>query len=425
VSSQDLQTEAAHRDTEDSLRAFRKQFFVPVNTLYLDGNSLGLLSKEAEQTLLTLVEQWRNLAVEGWTEASPPWFTLAESIAGRVGSLIGAEPGAVSVTGSTTGNLHQLLATLFQPTPERSVIVADTLNFPSDLYAIESHLHLRGLNPQMSLVKVPSHDGYTLRESDILAHFTDSVAIVVLPSVLYTSGQLLDMPQITEAARERGITIGWDLSHSIGAVPHSLDSIGADFAFWCHYKYLNAGPGAIGGLYLNRRHWGKMPGLAGWWGSCKTEQFAMSQNFVPAEGAGALQVGTPPLLALAPLLGSLTLHEDAGLECIREKSLALTDYLRRVVEAELGEWSFAVATPRESERRGGHLALIHPEAAALGRALRRAGVVPDHRPPDILRFAPVALYNSFADCWEAVQRLKIILTAQTFHETIPLESLVP
>ncbi|GAB4454350.1 MAG: kynureninase [Armatimonadaceae bacterium] len=419
-----LISEARERDESDPLRRFRERFFVPAETIYLDGNSLGLLSRDAEACLLTALEQWRTLGVEGWTEADPPWFTRAETLSARVANLVGAEPEAVAVTGSTTGNLHQLLATLFEPTESRNGILADTLNFSSDIYAIESHLRLRGLAPEIHLRKVGSRDGRTLDEADIVAMLADDVAVAVLPSVLYTSGQLLDMEWVTAVARERNILIGWDLSHSIGTVPHFLDEIGADFAFWCHYKYLNAGPGAVGGLYINRRHWGKMPGLAGWWGSDKTRQFDMAHTFTPATGAAALQVGTPPILALAPLAGTLTIHEEAGMTAIRAKSLALTDYLRRVVLQELAAWDFGFATPPDDHRRGGHLALVHPEAAALGRALRRIGVVPDYRPPDILRLAPVALYNTFTECWDAVQCLKIILeTGQ--HRAAPERSLVP
>jgi kynureninase len=417
--------EARRRDAEDPLRSFRDRFYLPPGGgIYLDGNSLGLLSRDAEASLLRVLNEWRERVIEGWTEADPPWFFLAERLAARAAALVGAEPGAVAVTGSTTVNLHQLLATLFVPAlPGRTRILADELNFPSDLYAIESHLCLRGLDPATHLVKVASRDGRTLDEDDIARAFTSDVQIAVLPSVLYTSGQLLDMAFLTRQAQKWGVLIGWDLSHSIGAVPHELDDCGADFAFWCHYKYLNAGPGAVGGLYLNRRHWGRAPGLAGWWGSRKDRQFDMTHTFNPSEGAGALQIGTPHLLSLAPLEGALTLHEEAGMDRLRAKSLALTDFLRRLVEAELSALGFSAATPREDARRGGHLALVHPDAARLSRALRAVGVVPDFRPPDIIRLAPVALYTSFAECVEAIRRLKRLCEAGTDDAAAP--SLIP
>jgi kynureninase len=420
-----LRAETRRSDESDPLRSFRDRFYYTEGRIYLDGNSLGLLSKDAEAAVLRVLAEWRDLGIEGWTEASPPWFFLAEELGKRVAPLVGAEPGSVVVTGSTTVNLHQLLATLYQPAGIRRRILADALAFLSDIYAIESHLRLRRLDPQTHLIKVPSRDGRTLDEEAIIAHLTPDVQMAVLPAVVYTSGQLLDLERVTRAAHERGVLIGWDCSHSIGAVPHRLDDWGADFAFWCHYKYLNAGPGAVGGLYLNRRHWGAGPGLAGWFSSDKTRQFDMAHTLTPAEDAGALQIGTPHVLSMAPLAGTLDLHHEAGMEQIRAKSLALTAYLRRCIEAELAGHGFTVATPAEDHRRGGHLALVHPDAVRLCKALRRAGVVPDYRPPDIVRLAPVALYTSFTECYEAIRRLRVIVETGAHEEQAQQRGLVP
>ena len=206
-------------------------------------------------------------AIDGWLSGKSPWLTLADEAARAVAPLVGADPDEVAVMGQTTSNLHQLLATLFDPAhPTRRVIVGDALNFASDTHALHSHLRLRGLDPETHLRIVPSRDGRILWIDDVLEALTDDVQLLVLPAVVFTSGQLLDVPTITRKARERGILVLWDLSHSIGAVPHALDRDGVDGAFWCHYKWLNAGPGAVGGLYLNRRHFGREPGLAGWWG---------------------------------------------------------------------------------------------------------------------------------------------------------------
>lgn len=400
------EAEATRLDAADPLRAFRDRFYLAPNRVYMDGNSLGLLSRDAEAVVLGVLSEWRIKGVEGWTEAQPAWFGWAERLGAQAAPLVGAEPESVVVTGSTTVNLHQLLATLFARSGAKCKIVADVLNFPSDLFAIESHLRLRGLDPATHLIKVPSRDGRTLDEADIITALRrPDVQMAVLPSVLYTSGQLLEMEAVTRAARENNVLIGWDCSHSIGAVPHRLDDCGADFAFWCHYKYLNAGPGAVGGLYLNRRHFGAVPGLAGWWGSNKQAQFDMTHDFVPAQHAGALQIGTPPLLALAPLAGTLAIHHEAGMENLRAKSLALTDFLRELVQAFLVPHDFSIATPPEPHRRGGHIALVHPNAAGICRALRQNGVVPDFRPPDVVRLAPVPLYNTFSDCVETVRRL--------------------
>ena len=405
--------DAEEYDATDPLRVFRERFYRHEGEIYLDGNSLGLLSHDAEASVLRVLDEWKTLGIEGWTEANPPWFSFSETLAQSVAPLVGADPNEVIVTGSTTVNLHQLLATLYTPPGK---ILADELNFPSDIFALKSHLRLRGVDPTTSLIRIQSRDGRTLDEDDIITALSaGDIQMAVLPSVVYTSGQLLDMERITRAAREHRVLIGWDCSHSIGAVPHTLSEWGADFAFWCHYKYLNAGPGSVGGLYLNRRHFGKAPGLAGWFSSRKDKQFAMDHTLIPADDAGSLQIGTPHLLSLAPLEGSLRIHHEAGMERLRAKSLALTTFLRELVEEELSPYGMTIATPAEATRRGGHLALLHPEAARISRALRRAGVIPDFRPPDIVRLAPVPLYTSFTDCVEAIQQLKAILETRVYE----------
>jgi kynureninase len=252
-------------------------------------------------------------------------------------------------------------------------------------------------------------DGLTLNEDDIVEAMTDRVALVVLPSVLYASGQLLDMPRLTSAAHRRGALIGFDCSHSIGTIPHSLDAWGVDFAFWCSYKYLNSGPGAIGGLYLNRRHGDKAPGLAGWFGNRRATQFDMSPEFDPAPDATRLHIGTPDVLSLGALEGSLEVVLAAGIDRVRRKSLALTAYLMEQADAQLAELGVRVVNPREAGKRGGHVALAHPEATRICKALKAARVVPDFRPPNIVRLAPVALYNTFLDCYRAVEIMKRIL----------------
>ena len=391
--------EARRRDDADPLASFRSRFYIPADTVYLDGNSLGLFSQEAEAATLQVLADWRTGAIKGWTEATPtPWFHLAEETGARVAPLVGAEPEAVIVTGSTTLNLHQILATFYEPDRTgRDKIVGDRLNFPSDLYAIESHLRLRGRDPATRLVLVDSRDGVTLNEQDIIAALTDDVQIAVLPSVLYLSGQLLDIPAITKAAHARGVKVAWDLSHSVGAIPHELDAWGVDFAFWCHYKHMNAGPGSVGGLYVNRRHWGaSSPGLAGWFGSRKERQFDLSATFAPAETPGGLQIGTPHLLSLAPLAGALTLHEEAGIARIRAKSLALTAFLRELAEAILSDWGVRVVTPYDDRPARRAPRARAPERRASfarpARPRRRAGFSPAqypslraHRPVQHLR----------------------------------------
>ncbi|MDQ2652257.1 MAG: kynureninase, partial [Chloroflexota bacterium] len=291
-------------------------------------------------------------------------------------------------------------------------IVATELDFPSDIYAIQSQIALHGGDVADDLVRVPSRDGRTIDEDDLIAALTDEVALAILPAVLYRSGQLLDMPRLAAVARERGILLGFDCAHSAGAVPHQFDAWGVDFAFWCSYKYLNAGPGATGGLYVNRKHWQTGPGLAGWWGSHKARQFDMRHQFEGAESAGAWQISTPPLLATAPLRGALRLFHQAGLEALRAKSLAQTAYLADLLIASgLGAspYGFTLGTPAAPEQRGGHLAVEHPEASRISRTLRARGIVPDFRAPNVIRLAPVPLYTTYHEIWQTVQALREIM----------------
>ena len=361
---------AEQKDAADPLARFRDRFYVRPGVVYLDGNSLGLLSKDAEAATLTVLRQWRDLAVEGWSEADPPWVSMAERLGDFQGQTIGAEAGSVVVTGSTTLNLHQLLATLYRPTQGRWRVLCDPYNFPSDLYAVQSHLRLRGFEPKEALRYAPATDEFFLDEQAILDAMDETIALAVLPSVLFTSGQRLDMERLTRGAKEKGVMIGFDLAHSIGLMPHDLDKWAVDFAFWCNYKYMNSGPGAVGGLYLNRKHWGESPGLAGWFSNRKETQFEMRMELDPAETAAALQIGTPPMLSMAPLQGALAITLEAGVEAIRTKSLALTSFLLELISATIPDCRFA--NPMEEARRGGQVCFRHPEARLLSISLRKA-----------------------------------------------------
>lgn len=397
-------------DRQDALAPLRDRFYVPHGTLYFDGNSLGLLSRDAERAVMEALGAWRDLGIDGWSGGARPWFYLGEELGALQADLVGALPSELVVTGGITINEHALLATFFQPTRGRTKIVADALNFPSDLYALQSHLRLRGLKPEENLILVPSRDGRTIEEQDILAAFErNDVALAWLPSVLYRSGQLLDIPRLTSAAHARGILIGFDCAHSVGSVPHRLHDWDVDFGVWCTYKYLNAGPGAVGSLYVHERHHARGPGLAGWWGSDKQRQFDMSPDFSPATTAGAWQIGTPSVLGSAALYGSLSMLQEAGIERVREKSLALTTLLMEMSDRHLAALGYTVGTPREPERRGGHVALEHPDAVRITRALKARGIVPDYRPPNVIRLAPVALYTRYRDVGEVILALKSIV----------------
>ncbi len=402
-------------DDKDPLRSYQKEFHLPEEGVYMDGNSLGLMSKRAESSILQLMQSWRNYAIDGWTEGEHPWYYLSESLGDRMSPLVGGKADEVIVTGSTTVNLHQLVATFYQPQGKRTKILADTLNFPSDIYALKAQLQLKGYD-ESHLVQVPSTDGHTLDEDTMIEAMTDEIALIVLPSVLYRSGQILQIEKLTKAAHERGIKIGFDLCHSVGAMPHQLHDWKVDFAFWCTYKHLNGGPGSVGALFVHEDHFGTKPGLAGWFSSDKSKQFDMDHTFTPAPDAGAFQIGTPNVLSAAPLLGALETFEDAGIERIREKSLQLTAYMMDLIDHILDGYGFVICNPQNDAQRGAHIYLEHPEAARICKALKMKNIIPDFRKPSGIRLAPIALYNSFQDVYETIQVLKEIMDEKLYEQ---------
>jgi len=411
-----LLTYAAQLDAADDLRGLQDEFYKQAGIIYMDGNSLGLLSRAAEASLLTALNDWKLHAIGGWTQANPPWFELAERLAANLAPLVGAKSEEVMVTSSTTTNLHQLTSTFYEPRRGRTKILADTLTFPSDLYALQSQLQLHGLDADANLVLVPSRDGRMLLEEDLEDAMSDDIALAVLPTVLYRSGQLLDTARLTKRARDKGICIGWDACHSAGVVPHHFHDEDADFAFWCTYKYLNAGPGAAAALFVHERNFGRSPGLAGWFSSNKEKQFDMETVLSQASHAGAYQIGTPHILSMAPLIGSLEIYEHTSVQQLRNKSLALTEYLLMLADECLAEFGFVMGTPRESNRRGGHVSLEHVEAIRICEVLKAEGVIPDYRAPNVIRLAPVPLYTSFSEVWKTVHILQRIMTDKLYEQ---------
>jgi kynureninase len=387
----------------------RDRFSVP-DEEYMDGNSLGPLSVDAERTLDRVIEEWRELGIRGWTDADPPWFGYAEYLGEQLAPVVGAREDEVVVANSTTVNVHTLVGTFLDAADvEGQKVLVNELDFPTDHYAIRAQLRARGLDPAEHLVVVESRDGRIIEEADVEASLAGDpdIGIVFMPSVLYRSGQLLDVERLTRAAHDHGALAGFDLAHSVGAVPHELADHGVDFAVWCHYKHLNAGPGAIAGLYVNREQFGRTPALAGWWGHEKATQFDMNPTFTPADSAGAWQIGTVPVLAAAPLEGSLDLLAEVGIEAIRERSVALTEFLIRLVDERLPDCS--VGTPREPDRRGAHVAVEHPDAYRVCEALRDRGTVVDFRPPNVVRVCPSPYYGSFEEVWRVVEKLREVL----------------
>ncbi|PHQ40531.1 kynureninase [Halorubrum persicum] len=431
---------AARLDADDPLSAFADRYHVPDDGLYMDGNSLGPASDAAIASLDRVVDEWRERLISGWTDADPPWFEVGERLGDALAPLVGADPSEVVVGNSITVNIHTLIGTFLDELlagngPEREGVAAadgtwapggepggdpavlvNELDFPSDHYAIRAQLRQRGIDPDEKLRVVESSDGRTIDPRDVEAALAahDDVGIVFMPTALYRSGQLFDVERIADAAHAAGAFAGFDAAHSAGAVPHAFGDAGVDFAVWCTYKYLNAGPGSIGALFVADRHHGLTPALTGWWGHEKATQFEMNMTYTPADSAGAWQIGTPPLLAAAPLEGSVELLREAGIERLRAKSLALTDFLIALVDDRLPEVS--VGTPREHAARGGHVALEHPDAERLSRALTDRGAVVDFRPPNVVRVCPAAPYTSFADVLAVVDEIEAILDSGA-HES--------
>lgn len=408
---------ALELDVEDPLAAFRKRFYHISGAIYMDGNSLGLMSKDAEETLMRVVNEWKTLGIGGWTKSKIPWIDYGEKLGDMEASLVGAEPGEVVVTNSTTVNIHNLVTTFYKPERERRKILADELNFPSDLYALYAQIQLRGGNPEEDLVLVKSRDGDLIEEDDLIEAMTGEVALALLPSVYYKSGQLLDMERLTREAHKKGIIIGFDCSHSVGVVPHHFDRWGVDFALWCNYKYMNAGPGSTASLYVNKKHFRQQPHLAGWWGGDRSTMFRMETRFDPAKNAAAWQIGTITMLSTAPLEGSLRMINEAGIDRIREKSLKITGYLMFLIDEMLSRapYNYSVATPRELERRGGHVGVAHKEGWRINQALIARGVIPDFRPPNVIRLAPIPLYVSYHDIWRVAQHLKGVIDNEEYQ----------
>ncbi len=396
-------------DQLDPLAEYRDQFFLPPGKVYFDGNSLGLLCRSAEQAVLETLHDWKTLAIEGWTDGEADWFHLTERIAAQLSRLTQAPADSITLTGSTTLHLHQVLATLYRRDDSRPHILIDSSAFPTDRYGVASFLRNLGRDPAEHLLEVATDDAGLLREADILEGFRQGVQLAILPSVVFTTGQLLDLAMVTAGAAECDVRLCWDCSHSVGVVPLNLSELQPDAAIWCTYKYLNGGPGSVAALYLHPRWHALRPGLAGWFGADKSRQFRMEPELVPAAGAGRLQLGTPHVLSLSALRGALQVIEAAGVDRLRRKSLQLTGYLRDQFRGRLAEAGFVWATPEADDRRGGHLALRHQRARSLSLALRARGFVPDFREPDLLRMAPSPLYSRFADCDDLVAAIGQIL----------------
>jgi kynureninase len=403
---------ARELDAADPLAGFRKRFHLPrrddgSQTVYFCGNSLGLQPRTTEQALREELEDWARLAVDAHFEGRHPWYSAHEAFRESNARLVGARPRETVMMNGLTVNLHLMMVSFYRPEGARHKILMEECAFPSDTYAARSQLRYHGLDPDEGLVVARAREGEsTLRTEDVEALLDrqgDEIALLLLGGVNYYTGQLFELERIARCARAHGCVVGLDLAHAVGNVPLALHDWGVDFAVWCTYKYLNAGPGAVAGCFVHERHdeATELPRFAGWWGNDPERRFRMhlEREFEPVAGADGWQLSNPPVLALAPLRASLELFDEAGIETLRAKSVRLTGYLQYLIDR-VDDARVRVLTPRVPEQRGCQLSLhVREGSRELFEALQAAAVVCDYRKPDVIRVAPVPLYNTFHEVW--------------------------
>jgi kynureninase len=400
---------ACAQDDADPLRRFRDEFHLPLHgngsQAYFCGNSLGLQPKGARAMVEEVLDKWGRDAVEGHFLEPAPWMPYHELVRTGLADVVGALPAEVVAMNSLTANLHLMMVSFFRPTRERYAILMEAGAFPSDRHALESQLHFHGLDPAEALIELePDEPDGTISMAAIeraIVQNASRLALVLWPGVQYRTGQAFDLLEIARLAHSAGAIAGFDLAHAVGNLPLRLHDGNADFAVWCHYKYMNSGPGAVGGCFVHERHaLTERPRFAGWWGHDQATRFQMGPAFSPTPGADGWQLSNPPILALAPLRASLDLFVRAGMGALRAKSLRLTGYLESLLRERLAE-TRQIVTPPDPARRGAQLSLRVGGGRARGRALfehlAHAGIIGDWREPDVIRISPAPLYNTHAD----------------------------
>lgn len=395
-------------DASDPPMAFRGRFHFPepkcgIEPIYLTGNSLGLMPKTARAYVDQELEDWERLAVAGHLNAIHPWLPYHEFLTDQMAAVIGAKPVETVVMNSLTVNLHLLMVSFYKPTPDRYKIIIEKGAFPSDQYAVESQIKFHGFETSKALIELAPRKGESLlRTDDIVATIEredDTIALVLLGGVNYYTGQAFDMKTITEAGRRAGAVVGFDLAHAAGNIELKMHDWNVDFAAWCSYKYLNGGPGAVGGAFVHERHAREfgLPRFAGWWGHDKETRFLMGPEFKPLTGAEGWQISNPPILQMAALRASLEIFDEVGMDALAQKSRRLTGYLESLIN-EIADERLSIVTPRDPAERGCQLSIRVKDAdRSLHERVVAKGVYADWREPDVIRVAPVPLYNSFAD----------------------------
>ena len=404
---------ALELDAKDELRSYRNEFHIPLQKngephVYMCGNSLGLQPQRTKQFLYQELEDWATFGVEGHFHAKNPWLPYHEFLAESYAKIVGAKSSEVVAMNTLTVNLHLMMVSFYRPTKERHKIIIEGDAFPSDIYAVESQIKHHGFLPESSLIKLRPRDGESaIRTEDIAAIIAaegDEIALIMLGGVNYYTGQVFDFEIITRLAHNKGINVGFDLAHAAGNIKLELHKWGVDFAVWCSYKYLNSGPGSVAGAFVHEKHHNaNLPRFAGWWGHNKEERFKMPDKFNPITGAEGWQLSNPPILSLAAIRASLSIFDEVGMDKLVSKSKKLTDYLVFLLNS-IETDRIEIITPKE---RGCQLSIrVKNGNKALFEAITVKGVIADWREPDVIRVAPIPLYNSFQDVFNFYSILK-------------------
>lgn len=408
---------AQQLDAADPLKSYRNRFHIPKHTngkhtIYLCGNSLGCQPRATRRFIETELSDWEKYGVEGHFHARNPWMPYHEFLTESTARLVGALPSEVVVMNALTANLHFLMVSFYRPTHNRFKVIMESDAFPSDEYAIASHLRARGVSPELAIIKLKPREGETLlRREDIekvIQERGDEVAMMLIGGVNYYTGQVFDIEGLTNAAHAKGIVVGWDLAHAAGNIELKLHDWKVDFAAWCSYKYLNAGPGAVSGCFIHEIHATNpaLPRFGGWWGHDKSTRFQMRHGFEPIATAEGWQLSNAPVLSMAALRASMEIFDEVGMEKLRAKSILLTAYLEFLLKQLPPHIPIEVITPANPRERGCQLSLrTLKNGKALFNLLTEKGVICDWREPDVIRVAPVPLYNTFLDIWTFCQIL--------------------
>lgn len=403
--------QANELDQEDSLSSFRDKFHIPKNDqgenlIYFCGNSLGLQPKSVRSFIEQELLDWEHLGVEGHTHAKNPWMPYHELLTGHMSEVVGAKPGEVVVMNSLTVNLHLMMVSFYRPDSKRNKILIEKGAFPSDRYAVWSQIKFHGFNPEDCLIEIAPREGSTyVTQNEVLnaiRQHGQELALVMLGNVNYYNGQIFDMKSIVEAGHGVGSIVAFDLAHGAGNLICNLHDTGADFAIWCSYKYLNSGPGGLSGCFVHERHATNfdLPRFAGWWGHDKASRFRMGPDFMPIPGAEGWQLSNPPILPMASLRASLEIFHEAGMSRLREKSEKMSSFLLQYLEDMEGSM-IQVITPKSLSERGCQLSIrVHGGDRTLFNTIRQGGVIADWREPDVIRIAPVPLYNTFSELYD-------------------------